>query len=314
MAIFKLKIESGPIDDAELVLASPAGLELEKHLEAWLENSPWALVCEPLLIIGRQTSASSDSATVFPDLLALDKDGNLVVIELKKSKAPREVTAQILEYAAWASDLTHDEVISIAGNYLRSPPDLALGAVTDAFMETFEADRLPPLNARLRLFIAAEAIPQSVARVCRFLRTEHDLDISCIAFTVYKTSSAEIVINSDVVVGHEETRETTVASTRWSGDKPVRQVVWEAVLEATRSDRNRVFTPREIAEVIQRTHPNFNRSTIGCQITSDCVNHPSRHHYPGGIDRYRRVEKGKYQLLNGQAINAGGEPQKGSVS
>ncbi len=35
----------------------------------------------------------------FSDLLGLDKDGNIVIVELKRGKTPREVVAQLLEYA-----------------------------------------------------------------------------------------------------------------------------------------------------------------------------------------------------------------------
>ncbi len=38
--------------------------------------------------------------------------------------------------------------------------------------------------------------------------------------------------------------------------------------------------------------------TVGCQIISDSVNHTSRHHYPGGEDRYWWKEKGKYKLFD----------------
>jgi hypothetical protein len=33
-------------------------------------------------------------------------------------------------------------------------------------------------------------------------------------------------------------------------------------------------------------------------LTSDCVNHTSRKHYPGGHDRLWLVERGKFRLLD----------------
>ena len=50
-----------------------------------------------------------------------------------------------------------------------------------------ETDELPPLNRNLRLFIVAEEIPPRVARVCRFLRTDHGIDISCVTFSIFQT-------------------------------------------------------------------------------------------------------------------------------
>lgn len=297
MALFKLKsVGSDPLG-AELEVAKPAKLALEKHLEDWLEKNPWALAEEPLLIVGRQTSAIQETGTVFPDLLALDAEGNLVIIELKKSQAPREVLAQILEYAAWATELSEDDIIAIAANYLGFASDQAEQLVDQRFQETFDVEARPKLKSRLRLFVAAEVIPPSVEKVSRFLRFQHSIDISCVAFSVFETGSNEVLVTTEMLVGREETHSLKISSSKWTRDKPARQVVWEAVQQFVASDPKRTFTPKDIAEVILKQYPDFNRSTINCQITSDCVNHPSRVHYPGGEDRYWRIAKGEFRLV-----------------
>ena len=150
-------------------LLKETDIKLESHLESWLENSPWALVeGEPILWIGRQTSADVEESTIFPDLLGLDSEGNLVIVELKRGKAPREVVAQLLEYAAWAKELSDEQIYGIAETYFQTLTKET--TFQDAFSETFE-DEMPALNRRLRLFVVAEEIPGTVSRVCRFLRT-----------------------------------------------------------------------------------------------------------------------------------------------
>jgi hypothetical protein len=49
MALFKLVPKGDDIDNAELVEATKTSLDLERHLESWLEQSPWAIAQEPLL-------------------------------------------------------------------------------------------------------------------------------------------------------------------------------------------------------------------------------------------------------------------------
>lgn len=115
MPIFRL--EGDDISNSRLVIAQETNLELESHLEDWLENSPWALAQEPILWIGRQTSASVENSTIFPDLLGLDANGNLVIAELKRDKAPREVVTQLLEYAAWANELLEEQIQEITIDY-----------------------------------------------------------------------------------------------------------------------------------------------------------------------------------------------------
>jgi hypothetical protein len=115
---------------------------------------------------------------LFPDLLGLDKDGNLVIIELKKGRTSREVVAQLLEYAAWANDLSSDKIYEIAENYIKKIHNDT--KLENLFFDTFETDYFPVLNQSIRLFIAAEDISSSVAKVLRFLRQVHGVDIKCV--------------------------------------------------------------------------------------------------------------------------------------
>ena len=152
MPIFRL--EGDDISKAKLVIAQETDLKLESHLEDWLENSPRALTQEPLLWIGRQTSASVEKGTIFPDLLGVDIKGNLIIVELKRDKAPREVVAQLLEYAAWAARLSESQIREIAETYFETRDLFQEKTFDDTFRIVFdmlEADELPALNQILRL-------------------------------------------------------------------------------------------------------------------------------------------------------------------
>ena len=186
MAIFRLNIEDNNLHNAELVIAKETNIKLEKYLDSWLENSPGALVEEEsILWIGRQTSANVEESTIYPDMLGLDFEGNLVIVELKKSKAPREVVAQLLEYAAWADELSDERIHEIAEAYLQTAKKEM--TLQDAFSEMFDTE-MPALNRKLRLFIIEEEIPGAILRVCRFLRS-HSMDINCLTVSTFQTES-----------------------------------------------------------------------------------------------------------------------------
>lgn len=303
MPIFKLKKEEDKIEQAILVPAEKTSLKLEAHLECWLENSPWAIAQEPLLIIGRQTSAfQEESGTIFPDLLGLDEEGNIVIIELKKGRTPREVIAQLLEYAAWANDLSDEKIKDISNNYLKGTG--CENSVEKAFIETFETEDVPALNQRLRLFVAAEEITPSVSKVCRFLRQVHGVDVTCVQFNIFQTESGEVLVNSEAIVGLEDVVPPKKSvSKRWTGEKPAKEIIRETIREFTLEDKNKVFSPKDISQVILQKHPSFNKNTVSCQIMSDSVNHTSRHHYPGGKDLYWWLEKGKYRIYDKEKDN-----------
>ena len=302
MPIFRLKGED--ISKAKLEIADKTNLELESYLEDWLENSPVALVQEPILWIGRQTSATVEDSTIFPDLLGLDGEGNLVIAELKRGQAPREVIAQLLEYAAWASELSEEQLQEIGSNYFQTRDEFQGKNFDEVFCETFETEEVPPLNKRLRLFLTAEEIPTRVAHVCQFLRTVHGMDITCISVSTFQTETGERLVSMEAKVGDEDlvtsrTRKQQISEpTRWSGDKKVREVILEVVHELTSRDPNVEFT---LPEVITRTlekYPNFNKRTARAQLYAACPNHNSYHGYRGDYKYYWQVEKRKYRLYD----------------
>jgi hypothetical protein len=44
----------------------------------------------------------------------MDRRGDLIILELKKDKTPREITAQILDYASWVKDLFYSNTPQLA--------------------------------------------------------------------------------------------------------------------------------------------------------------------------------------------------------
>jgi hypothetical protein len=303
MGIFILKPENDNIFIGQLIESTSIKLDLESYLESWLEKSPGAITEIPTLWIGRQASASVEDTTIFPDLLGLDDSGNLVILELKKGRAPRDVVAQLLEYAAWANSLSDEAIKNIATGYLSSSNDFQGKSFEEIYLQVFETDDLPNLNKKQKLFIVAEDIPPGIARVCRFLRANHGLDIYCVSVSAQQTKSDEILVSTNFVVGQEDLiskPDTTPKGDRWSDSKSVKEVVREAVNEMTKSNPSLTFTPKEVTNHIHKKYPSFNPATVRCQLTSDCVNHKSRKHYPGGQDMLWLVERGRYRLFDSE--------------
>ena len=207
----------------------------------------------------------------------------------------------MLEYAAWAEEFSDEQIYGIAETYLKTAKKET--TLQKVFSEVFENEMLA-LNRRLRLFIVAEEIPASVSRVCRFLRTSHGMDINCLAVSTFQTESGEVLVNTEAKVGEEDAvapkvaRQATLQTSRWSGDKPVKQVVLETVQELTGGDINVEFAPKEVSTLISNKYPDFKLSNVGPELTAGCPNLPSYRHHSGNHKFYWRVRPGIYRLYD----------------
>ena len=95
---------------------SEMNLREREHLQEWLARMPEALG-EELLIIQKEFDGFADTRERL-DLLALDKEGHLVVIENKLDDSGRDVVWQALKYAAYCSNLTQRDIREIYQKYL----------------------------------------------------------------------------------------------------------------------------------------------------------------------------------------------------
>lgn len=146
-------------------------LASEATLEDYLERDP-SLLGTRLLVIGRQVRTPYGT---YIDLLAMDSDGNLHILELKRDKTPREVVAQVLDYGSWVTHLDRDSVIKQANAHLEMPFEAA-------FEEVFGAAPPDELNAELQLTIVAAELDSSSERIVTYLR-EFGVPINAVFFS-----------------------------------------------------------------------------------------------------------------------------------
>jgi RecB family endonuclease NucS len=109
------------IDDKKLLEVEKSKLNLEERLEDWIEDNV-SIISSNLLVIGRQVKTRYGGLI---DVLCIDEKGDIVIVELKRDKTPREITAQVLDYASWVKNLTAEQVQEIARDYLKDELDEA---------------------------------------------------------------------------------------------------------------------------------------------------------------------------------------------
>ena len=112
--MFTVNHQTNRISPVKTKRFSELGFTERKHLQEWLAHEPSALG-EELLIIQKEFDGFDDTRERF-DLLALDKDGNLVIIENKLDDSGRDVVWQALKYAS--ASLTKAQIVDIYQQYL----------------------------------------------------------------------------------------------------------------------------------------------------------------------------------------------------
>lgn len=155
-------------------------LDLESRLEEWIE-ADISLVDDELLIIGRQVT--TDFGGII-DLLCIDGNGDLVILELKRDKTPREITAQALDYASWVVDLSHESVTSLAEKYFAQNETFE-----NAFRKRFGSELPDTINTSHRILIVASMIDPSSERIIEYLSRHHGVNINAVTFQYFSSLS-----------------------------------------------------------------------------------------------------------------------------
>lgn len=164
---------------------SPAALDLESRLEGWLERDI-SLVAPDLQVIGRQVATDFGTCV---DLLCINEDGDLTIVELKRGKTPREVTAQALDYASWVQDLPSERIISIANDYLGHGKSLE-----EVFEHRFSKALPEGLNEGHQILIVGSEIDESTERIVKYLSDTHGVSINVARFRYFKAADGQELV------------------------------------------------------------------------------------------------------------------------
>ena len=162
---------------------SDLGFRERENLQEWIAKNPDVLG-EDLLIIQKEFDGFSDTNERL-DLLALDKDGNLVVIENKLDDTGRDVVWQALKYASYCSTLSTSQIVKMYQRYLSST-----GSEDDAqanieeFLAIEDDDSLLLNREDQRIFFVANNYRKEVTSTVLWL-LDHDLKIKCFKATPY---------------------------------------------------------------------------------------------------------------------------------
>lgn len=163
---------------------SALGFRERDHLQEWLAHNPSSLG-EDLLIIQKEFDGFDDTKERL-DLMALDKNGNVIVIENKLDDSGRDVVWQAIKYASYCSSLSKRQIVEIYQKYLDKYHD---GQDAEESLCTFlEQDDLDEVilnkgNDQRLVFVAANFRKEVTSTALWLL--SHNITVQCFKVTPY---------------------------------------------------------------------------------------------------------------------------------
>ena len=175
------------------------GLRERSDLQEWIANNP-IILGEELLIIQKEFDGFNDTNERL-DLLALDKNGNLVVIENKLDDSGRNVVWQSLKYAGYCSSLKKEDIKDIYSQYLSKigSSDNAEESIVE-FLNKADFSEVQ-LNQDLtqRIILVAREFRKEVTNTVIWAR-KYGMKIQCIKIVPYMINNQLIVEDRKSVV------------------------------------------------------------------------------------------------------------------
>ncbi|MGI6742669.1 MAG: DUF4268 domain-containing protein [Eubacteriales bacterium] len=174
-------------------------LELKErmHLQEWISKNT-DILGENLLIIQKEFSGFDDTKERL-DLLAIDKNGNLVIIENKLDDSGKDVVWQALKYASYCSGLTKNDIKDIFQKYLdeQGTDEHSEKLICD-FLETEDFSELELNSEDQKIILVAANFRKEVTSTVMWL-SDHNVKIKCIKVTPYELNG-EILLDTEQII------------------------------------------------------------------------------------------------------------------
>jgi hypothetical protein len=159
-----------------------AGLKERTDLQRLLRDQV-EIIASDVLVIAEEFGEWTDSRRRI-DLLGVDKDANLVVIELKRTEDGGHMELQALRYAAMVSTLTAERAVEIFRRYLESrgraeDPQQTLLEFLE--WEEFDEDQFAQ---DVRIVLVSANFSRELTTAVMWLN-EKDLDVRCVRMQPY---------------------------------------------------------------------------------------------------------------------------------
>lgn len=227
------KIEQTTFDRSSLYERGDLQRLLKKQID---------IVLPDILIVAEEFGEWEDSRRRI-DLLGIDRQANLIVIELKRTEDGGHMELQAIRYAAMVSAMTFDGVVDVYERFLRTNGDSNSDARSKILeFLRWEEPRADEFGREVKIVLISSNFSKELTGAVIWLN-EFDLDIRCIRLVPYHDGDRVLVDVQQIIPLPEaaeyqvriRNKEQQVRQERVSG--ALMQRFWEQLLE-TGGDMN----------------------------------------------------------------------------
>jgi hypothetical protein len=218
-----LKIDRQKQHFTRLVTPSLADASISERydLQEYICNSPDAFfeeIGQTLFLIAKEIQPSDDVEDRV-DLLALDKEGQAVIVELKRGHKKLQMF-QAISYAGMVATWEPDEFL----NCLDADKQ-------DKLMDFLEVEK-EEINRHQRIILIAEAFDYGVLIGAEWLTEKFGVDIRCCRLSLAKDAigNAEFLVCSNIFPAPELVQQAVRRGRSRSGVSPPKWADWKAAL------------------------------------------------------------------------------------
>lgn len=190
-------------------------LDNENELESVLQSNI-EILNENWLVIGRQVQTRFNK---YIDLLAIDANGSIIILELKKDKTYRDVVGQAIDYASWVKTLSSDDIADIFetfdSKYLKSKQSL-----DQAFFNKFRIKLDEELlNSSHQMIIVASELDSNSERIVKYL-SEYSIPVNVVFFKIFTINGVKCINRAWFIDPYETADIATTRDTKepWNGE------------------------------------------------------------------------------------------------
>lgn len=182
---------------------------LEQNLQKIILQRP-EILGEELLIISEEYCAWQDSKKRI-DLLAIDQDGSLVVIEIKRDNG-FHMDLQAVRYAGMLSQMNYDNIVETYQVFLDKNFEQHVSAKDEIqrFLAKFNED-IAEFASDIRIILVSNEFSKEITAVSLWLRTKN-VDIKCVKLEHYRDEENQSTyIDSDVIIPLKEAEDYLIS-------------------------------------------------------------------------------------------------------